>query len=83
MQYFGGKVLVSKEISKFLNNELKEGQPFIDLFCGSCNIINKIEGDRIKLANDKHKYLIAFWKKLQDGWDIPVNMTKEKYYNIR
>ena len=59
MRYFGGKQRISKPLSKFLNEQLKENQPFVDLFCGSCNVMINIEGDRLKIANDKHKYLIA------------------------
>lgn len=62
MQYFGGKQRISKDLSKFLNCQLEDGQPFIDLFCGSCNIISKIEPNRIRIANDKHRYMIVKWR---------------------
>ena len=42
MRYCGGKQRISKDISSVLNEQLKEGQPFVDLFCGACNIISKI-----------------------------------------
>jgi len=83
MQYFGGKVLVSKDLCNFINSEIKENQPFVDLFCGSCNIVSGIEPNRDRIANDKHYYLIEMWKKVQSGWDIPINITKEDYYSIK
>lgn len=83
MQYFGGKQRISKPLSKFLNEQLKEGQPFVDLFCGSCNVMINIEGDRLKIANDKHRYLIAMWRELQNGWLPPKNLTQEEYQYIK
>ena len=74
MHYFGGKQRISKSLSEYLNLQLKEGQPFVDLFCGSCNIISKIDNNRLRIANDKHKYLIAMWKALQNGWQMPDNI---------
>lgn len=83
MRYFGGKQRISQSLSEYLNLQLKTEQPFVDLFCGSCNIISKISQDRIRIANDKHKYLIAMWKALQDGWQMPNNISEEEYKYIR
>ena len=83
MHYFGGKQRISKPLSKFLNSQLKENQTFIDLFCGSCNIISKIDNSRLRIANDKHKYLIAMWKALQKGWEMPNTITEEEYKYIK
>ena len=83
MRYFGGKQRISKELSCFLNSQLKENQPFVDLFCGSCNIVSKIDNNRLRIANDKHKYLIAMWKALQNGWEMPDVITEEDYKYIK
>ena len=83
MQYFGGKHRISKQLSQYLNSQLKDNQPFVDLFCGSCNVISKIDDNRIRIANDKHKYLIAMWKALQDGWLPPDKISREEYVFIR
>ncbi len=83
MRYFGGKQRISKPLSKFLNSQLQENQTFVDLFCGSCNIITKIDSNRLRIANDKHKYLIAMWQELQLGWQPPTNLTKEQYYEVK
>ena len=83
MRYFGGKQRISKQLSQYLNSQLKDSQPFVDLFCGSCNIISKIDKDRLRIANDKHKYLISMWKALQDGWQMPDNISEEEYKYIR
>lgn len=78
MHYMGGKARISKELTSFINDVYLKGnnKPFVDLFCGSCNIICKIDNNRLRIANDKHKYLIAMWKELQKGW-IPLRIVQE------
>lgn len=87
MQYFGGKAKIAKELSAFINTTyLKDNNtPFIDAFCGSCNIVSKIDNNRIRIANDKHKELIAMWQWVQEmGVDrLPTHITKEVYYHIK
>lgn len=83
MRYFGGKQRISKPLSQFLNSQLKEGQPFVDLFCGSCNVITRIDSNRIRIANDKHKYLISMWKALQEGWIPPDSISEEEYLYLK
>ena len=83
MRYFGGKVRIAKDLSIYLNSVLKENQPFVDLFCGSCNIISKIDNNRLRIANDKHYYLIEMWKALQNGWKMPNEINEEEYLYIR
>ena len=81
MHYFGGKARIAKDLSKFINENYLKGntKPFVDLFCGSCNITTKIDKDRLIIANDKHKYLIAMWKELQKGWIPPKECSEEQY----
>ena len=86
MQYFGGKAKIAKELSGVLNNYLiGNDRPFIDAFCGSCNIISKIDSNRIRIANDKHKELIAMWQWVKKmGVDrLPTDVSKELYYYIK
>ena len=83
MRYFGGKVRISKNLALFINNQLKENQTFVDLFCGSCNVISKIDNNRLRIANDKHYYLIEMWKELQKGWLPPESLTEEEYKYIK
>ena len=86
MQYFGGKAKIAKELSGVLNNYLiGNDKPFIDAFCGSCNIISKIDSNRIRIANDKHKELIAMWQWVKKmGVDrLPTDVSKELYYYIK
>lgn len=79
MRYFGGKQRIAKPLSEFLNSQLTEGQTFIDLFCGSCNVVSNIRQDVKRYANDKNKYLPAMWSALQNGW-LPVkNVTESQF----
>ena len=83
MRYTGGKARISKDIARVLNSNLKENQTFVDLFCGSCNVITKIDSNRLRIANDKHKYLMEMWKALQLGWVPPTTVTEEMFYGVR
>lgn len=83
MRYFGGKQRISKQLSQYLNLQLKDNQTFVDLFCGSCNVITKIDNNRLRIANDKHFYLIEMWKALQNGWIPPTDITRREYKEIR
>ena len=83
MQYFGGKSRIAKHIAEEINELLNDNQPFVDLFCGSCNIISKIKNNRIMIANDKHEYLINMFWSLQNGWIPPSNISEEEYYKIK
>ena len=64
--------------AKFRNERERE-RVFVSLFCGSCAIESKIDAD-VKILNDKHRYLIAMWQGLQNGWRPPEVITKDDYY---
>lgn len=44
MRYMGGKQRIAKELSLFIYENYLEGnnKPFIDLMCGSCNVLTNI-----------------------------------------
>lgn len=85
MQYFGGKERVSRSLSKFINENYLKGnnKSFYDLFCGSCNVLTKIDNNRNLIGNDIHKYLISMWKELQNGWIPPKTISELEYKNIK
>lgn len=83
MHYFGGKAKIAKELSQYINSILKPGQTFVDLFCGSCNVVSKIDSNRIRIANDIHYELIEMWKAIQSNQDLPSIITEEQYKDIR
>lgn len=83
MRYFGGKQRISKPLATFLNSQLKPGQAFCDMFCGSCNVISKIDPNRDRIANDLHKELIAMRRYVQQGGELPDEISEEQYQEIK
>lgn len=81
MQYFGGKTKVSKQIVEYLESVRKEKQTYIEPFIGGGIICSKMSGDRI--ASDYNEYLIEMYKAVQNGYDLPEEITKEQYDYIR
>lgn len=78
MRYLGGKFKISKDLANVLNPITKD-KSFVDLFCGACNVIEKITTASSRMANDNNPYLIALLKAVQDGWEPPVVCTEEQY----
>ena len=84
MRYLGGKSRISTQLSNVVNTTFGERgeRVFVSLFCGSCAIESKVNAD-VKILNDKHPYLIAMWKALQNGWIPPDEISKEQYKYIK
>lgn len=82
MQYMGGKGKISKDISGIINRHTEGNKPFVSLFCGSCAIESKVNSPH-KICNDKHEYLIAMWQALQDGYELPEDITREQYNDTK
>ena len=78
MMYFGGKFKISKDLASVLNPITKD-KPFVDLFCGACNVVEKITTASSRMANDNNPYLIALLKAIQDGWKPPTVVSEEQY----
>lgn len=77
MQYLGGKSRISKDISNIINTYSKD-KNFISLFCGACAVESKVIA-KTKTCNDKQEYLIELLKAVQNGWEIPNEVSKEEY----
>lgn len=85
MQYLGGKHYSAKPIASILTEALRAngGGAFVSLFCGAVNVESKVRGyDRI-ILNDKHPYLIALLKGVQNGCELPEEVSEEEYYRIK
>jgi len=80
MRYFGGKTKIAKDIANYINTHTHTH--YAEPFCGACNIAINVNCS-VKLLNDKHKYLIAMFKKLQEGWIPPDSITEEEYYTTK
>ena len=83
MRYFGGKYRISKHLCKFLNSQLTSGGCFVDLFCGSCNVVSRIRTDVSRFANDKCKNIVAVYQALQVGWEPPDHISEDEFHRIK
>ena len=55
----------------------------VSLFCGACNVEAKVKGYDEIICNDNQPYLIALFKALQDGYDLPEVITEEDYHYVK
>ena len=81
MKYMGSKNRIAKEIIPIILRDRKKGQWYVEPFCGGCNMIDKVDGNRI--ASDINHCLIELFKKLQDGWIPPQKITEEEYSDMK
>lgn len=81
MKYMGGKGKLAKHILPIILKDRKEGQFYVEPFVGGANMIDKVNGNRI--GADNNKYLIAMWKKLQKGWEPPMEISRDLYNECR
>ena len=81
MHYLGGKTRIAKEILPLILSDRKEGQYFVEPFCGGCNVTDKVLGNRI--ANDSNQYLIAMFEGLVSGKNYPEKISRELYDDVR
>jgi len=81
MQYFGGKARIAKELVKYLKSKRKDGQVYIEPFVGSGWVMERMDG--VRFGYDKHKYLIAMFKELQNDWIPPTTISEQEYFHIK
>ena len=81
MRCLGGKTRVAKAILPIILADRKEGQYFVEPFCGGCNVTAKVSGNRI--ANDYNEYLIAMFVGLLSGEKYPEQIGPELYNDVK
>ena len=81
MQYLGSKSRIAKEILPLILADRKEGQYFVEPFCGGCNVTALVSGNRI--ANDSNEYLIAMFVGLLSGEKYPEQIGPELYNDVK
>lgn len=65
MKYMGSKNSIAKYLVPIIEGYIKdENTLFVDLFCGGCNLVDKITKTHNKHINDNNKYLIALIKEI-------------------
>src|ERR1041384_7091307 len=75
----GSKNRHAKELLSIILKDRLPNQYFVDLFCGGCNIVDKVNGPRI--ANDINYYLIEMFKAVSTNQFIPPDYVTNEYYN--
>ena len=84
MNYMGSKSKIAYDILPIMLSGMKEGDAFVDAFCGGCNVIDKVPPMIRRIANDKNKYLIAMFASLtRYEWEPPMHIDKETYDRCR
>jgi len=81
MKYMGSKNKIANEILQIILKDRKEGQFYVEPFCGGLNIMDKVDGNRI--ASDNNKYLIAMWIGLQEDKKRLKEIPRELYVRAR
>lgn len=81
MKYMGSKRRIAKYILPIILNDRHDGQWYVEPFCGGCNSLDKVDGNRI--GADINVFLIEMWKALLEGWIPPKNIARETYTNIK
>lgn len=84
MRYLGGKCKIAKPISELILQKKENAKTFVSLFCGGCAIETKLAPHfENVICNDLHPYLIAMYQALQNGYDLPEDISEEQYRYIR
>ena len=80
----GSKAAIAGEIVPFISSYmfLNNIDTYIEPFVGGANMIDKVvAGTRI--GSDKNKYLIALFKYLQSGGELPESISREQFADCR
>ena len=81
MRYMGSKAKYAKEILEAINNEIDifEYKYWIEPMAGGMNMIDKVDSNLSRIANDSNIHLIQMFIALQEGWQPPDNISNEEY----
>lgn len=84
MKYMGSKSRIAKYIVPIIQQQIDNSgyEIYIEPFGGGMNVVDKICRTQ-RYGCDLNKYLIALFKHLQSGKDLPNEVTRETYSAIR
>lgn len=77
----GSKSRLAKHLLPIILHTRKKGQYYVEPFVGGCNMIDKVDGNRI--GGDANRYLIALWQGLQQGVPVITKIDQALYRSIR
>lgn len=79
MKYMGSKQRIADEILFAIYIHAKPTDTFVDLFCGGCSVIERVDPKQYRrIANDKNIYLIEMFRLLVNTIDTDRNKTVEE-----
>lgn len=81
MKYMGSKSRIAKNILPIILKDRKDGQFYVEPFVGGANMIDKVDGNRI--GSDCNEYLIALLKALSKGWQPPIEVTRDFFFEVK
>ena len=84
MKYMGSKAKITKYIVPIIQSHIavSGSNTYIEPFAGGCNVIDKVKA-KDRIAADKNEYLIALFRHLQAGGELPEAVSKEEYSKVR
>jgi len=85
MKYMGSKNRYAKELLAIILKDRKPNQWYCEPFVGGCNMIDKVDGNR--MGSDNNPYLIACMKQIRDCPQVfpksNTDCTEETYRDIK
>lgn len=84
MKYMGSKAKITKFIVPIIQQKIEESgtRYYLEPFAGGCNVIDKVNAV-YRIASDKNRYLIALFRYLQAGGELPESVAREEYNAVR
>lgn len=84
MKYMGSKSKIKKDILPILQKTIDDNNipTYIEPFVGGANIIDSIKCQN-KIGGDKSETLIELLKYVRDGGELPSEVSKELYDEVR
>lgn len=84
MKYMGSKSRIKKHIVPILQNLIDENgiDTYIEPFVGGANVIDDIQCQN-RIGGDLHDKLIALLEYVQDGGELPLEVPKSLYDDVR
>lgn len=84
MKYMGSKSRIKKYVVPYLQELINthEIDTYIEPFVGGANVIDDIQCQN-KIGGDLHSKLIALLEHVQNGGELPVEVPRELYNDVR
>jgi DNA adenine methylase len=80
----GSKAKIAGEILPYIHSYIMVNNidTYIEPFMGGCNMIDKVQCTN-RLAYDKNRYLVALFQYLQNGGELPEDVSRAQYADCR